>query len=168
MKKTILILAAALTIALDASARRPKVEGDFTVINQERLSVQVNLDYTEAMMDDMPFEKAILDMKYTREQWDQIVVPELAAKFCASANRECKSVLLSNATNSLYTITVRAITVDDDGETEAVVTLRENATNAVLGEVTLNADGGRYGSWTNLMGDAMERMGETLGKIIDD
>lgn len=168
MNKSFLILALGLTIALNVYARGPKITGDFTIINQENLSVQVNLNYAEALMDDLPFDKAILEMKYTRDQWDQIAIPELTAKFCKAANDECKCILLPHATNSVYTITLRAVEVDDDGETKAIITLHDNTTHTVLGEVTLEADGGRYGSWVNLMGDAMERMGKELGKIIDD
>lgn len=168
MKKVFIFFTAMLIIVWNANARGPKVTGDFTIINQESLSVQVCLNYAEALMDDMPFDNALLEMKYTREQWEQNAIPELTAKFCNAANDECKCVLVSQAINPQYSITVRAVEVDDDGETKAIVTLYENTSNAILGEVTLEADGGRYGSWVNLMGDAMERMGKELGKIIDD
>lgn len=169
MKKYFVLFVLSLFLVVYADAKKPKITGSVSVINVEGTAVDVHLDYTSAEMDDMSFEKALSKMELTKEQWNQTIVPTLISNFCKGANNECKALFRqATATPAQYALTIQALTVDDDGETEAKLILKDTATGEILGEAVMNADGGRFGSWQNLMGDALERMGEEFGELVDE
>lgn len=169
MKKCYVQIILSLFVALFANAKGPNIIGSFSALDDDRVVVDVKLDYTSAEMDDMSFEKALYVMEFTKEQWDLTIVPILISRFCEEANNECDAFFREeSATPSRYKLEIKVLSVDDDGETEARLTLVDNVTGYMLGEVVLNADGGRFGSWHNLMGDALARIGKELGELVDD
>ena len=65
-----------------------------------------------------------------------------------------------------YQLVFKVITVDDDGETNGNLLLLDKD-GIVIGEAEkFNANGGHFGSQTNLMGDAAERLGKKIAQFI--
>lgn len=103
------------------------------------------------------------------EYWRNECYREFLSKFCLNAFDETQDVGLKIGVfpDANYTAILLVETVDDDGEISGKMRIEETKTGiekAVLMKV--HGEGGRWGTIENLIGDAMERTGKSVGKYI--
>jgi len=66
--------------------------------------------------------------------------------------------------NAKYKLTVKVMTVDDDGDTQAYIFISDIDSHEIKSQFFLEANGGRWGSFANLSGDAMENIACSIGR----
>lgn len=122
--------------------------------------LNVVFDYSEAVLDGMTIEAmASLD-----ENWEK-GSKEAMARFCKEFVKHCQvtpALFVGPYPEAKYTLTLKVLKVDDDGECYVDVIISDNDGNIILNAPKMNGDGGRFGSFTNLMGDGYENLSRKL------
>lgn len=144
-----------------ASVKAQKVSnGSFRVLANET-AVSLSIDYTASRIDKVPFDVFLEG----ENQWDE-AYKDISLKLVKEANRYSGGLKYLNKKTENYQLVFKAITVDDDGETYGSLLLLDKD-GKVIGEAEkFNANGGHFGSQTNLMGDAAERLGKKIAQFI--
>lgn len=94
---------------------------------------------------------------------------EICSKFIESANEELpKGIYLTGNKEriSRYILKLHVVSVDTDGETDLYAMVFDTMDKKLVYQKLYNANGGHFGSLTNLMGDAAKRLGKKVGKDI--
>lgn len=131
------------------------------VFAQETLNVE--FDFSKANIDGVK-ESALLNIGGERASDWKRDKEEICAKFIfALHNKVDQEIEVGHYADAKYTLVFIPASFDDDGEVRGSVNIinKEGGVVAVIEKV--NGDGGRWGSFTNLCGDAMERAGENVG-----
>ena len=151
----------AIMILCVASVKAQKVSnGSFKVLANET-AVSLSIDYTDSRIDKVPFDVFLEG----ENQWDE-AYKDISLKLVKEANRHSDGLKYLNKKTENYQLVFKAITVDDDGETNGNLLLLDKD-GIVIGETEkFNANGGHFGSQTNLMGDAAERLGKKIAQFI--
>ena len=156
--KRVSILAVLLLSVISIHAQKV-TKGSFSVLANEK-TVNITIDYKDSKIDKVPFE-AFLE---SEEKWEE-GYKEIMSKFIKSVNQNSNIIYTSKqATN--YQLVFKAINVDEDGETSGNLLLLDKDGNVIAIAEKFNANGGRFGSQTNLMGDASERLGKKVAQFI--
>lgn len=157
--KQLFIIAIMLLGTFTLSAQKV-TKGSFGVLANEDV-VNVSIDYKNSRIAKVPFDVFLEIEENWEEGYDEII-----KKFVIGANQKSKSIkyLFNKATN--YQLVFKAVKVDDDGETRGSLVLL-NADESIVAEAEgFHAEGGRFGSQMNLMGDAAERLGKKVAIFI--
>ena len=158
MKKTCLIL---LTILSVASSYAQKVtKGSFSALANEK-TVSISIDYSESTIDKVPFE-AFLEVE---DKWEE-GYDEIMLKLIKSVNRNSGGIIYTKKGETNYRLVFKATSVDRDGETNGYLQLLDKDDKIVGVAEKFNANGGSFGSQTNLMGDAAERLGKKISQFV--
>jgi hypothetical protein len=123
--------------------------------------VNISIDYKESKIDRMPFE-AFLE---TEEKWEE-AYKDIMLKLIKSANQNSGGIVYTSKQTTDYQLIFKAIIVDRDGETSGNLLLLDKDGNVIGEAEKFNANGGHFGSQTNLMGDASERLGKKIAQFI--
>jgi len=128
--------------------------GSFSALANENI-VSVTIDYKNAKIDKVPFEVFVEG----EEEWEKDY-KSILLNFVKAANRSGGGIKYVTKPTGSYQLVFRAIVVDDDGETTGDLLLLDKNNNVIGVAERFHARGGRFGSQTNLMGDAAERLGK--------
>ena len=109
----------------------------------------------------MPFEVFL----ETEEKWEE-GYKEIMLKFIKSLNQNSGGIFYTSKQTTDYQLVFKAIIVDRDGETAGNLLLLDKDRNVIGLAEKFSANGGHFGSMTNLMGDASERLGKTVAQFI--
>lgn len=90
---------------------------------------------------------------------------ELCTKFIDNANEKSfKGFYFSGNRVSQYILKLHVTKVDPDGETYLYAMVFDTVEKKLIFQKMYNGNGGTFGSLTNLMGDAAERLGKKVGR----
>ena len=129
-------------------------------------SVLCEIDFSEGVYDSEKFDlnELIADVG---DDWEKDS-KEVLAKFRRSSNDKLESIgliLVRTATDKTnYKMVVVPQKVDDDGEVYLKILFYKIGEDKEVAEVSLNANGGTFGSFMNLFGDGMTNAGSKFGK----
>ena len=144
-----------------ASVNAQKVTmGSFSVLANET-AISLSIDYTESKIDKVPFDIFLEGEKNWEEEYREITL-----KLVKEANRSGGGMKYLTKKSENFHLVFKAITVDDDGETRGNLLLLDKDGNVIGVAEKFDANGGRFGSQTNLMGDAAERLDKKVGQFI--
>lgn len=135
-------------------------KGSFESLSNEK-SVRITIDYSESTIDKMLFE-AFLEVE---ENWEE-GYHDIMQKFIKSLNKYGGGLIYSAKKETNYQLIYKATKVKDDGETYGYLLLLDKGGNIIGAAEKFNANGGRFGSQTNLMSDAAERLGKKIAQFI--
>lgn len=125
-------------------------------------TISFKLDYSESMIKNIPFE----DFVDLEENWE-LGYKEITAKFLAEANDELGGkLILSSKKETEWQIVLKLDRVDDDGGSFGSLYLYDKNGNVLAETSKIHGVGGKFGTQLNLMGDAAERMGKQVGRIL--
>ena len=91
---------------------------------------------------------------------------KISLKLVKEANRHGGGMKYLTKKTENYQLVFKVITVDDDVETKGNLLLLDKDGNVIGAAGKFNVNGGRFGSQTNLMGDAAERLGKKIAQFI--
>lgn len=135
-------------------------KGSFDPLANEK-SVRITIDYSESTIDKMPFE-AFLEVE---ENWEE-GYHDIMQKLLKSVNKYGGGLVYSAIKETNYQLVFKATKVDRDGETYGYLLLLDKGDNVIGAAEKFNANGGSFGSQTNLMSDAAERLGKKIAQFI--
>ena len=135
-------------------------KGSFRALANET-TVSLSIDYTDAKIDKVPFDIFLEG----EEKWEE-GYREIMLKLIREANRSGGGMKYSSQRTGNYQLVFKALKVDRDGETTGNLLLQDKDGNVIGEAEKVNANGGRFGSQTNLMGDAAEKLGKKIGQFI--
>lgn len=125
--------------------------------------VSIVFDFSGAYIDGVPgarylelnqHAKAKKNLTF-REELDKYI-PEVMQRFKDAISDELKDFRFSLAPGSPYTLVVKMLEVDKDGRDNTSEFIFFNENGQSLGGISMKSKGGRFGGFTNLMGDAYE------------
>ncbi len=125
--------------------------------------VSIVFDFSKAYIDGVPgnrylelnqHAKAKKDLTF-REELDTYL-PEVMQRFNDALGDELKDFRFSLVPGSPYTLLVRMLEVDKAGRENTSEFIFFNQSGQPLGGISMKSKGGRFGGFTNLMGDAYE------------
>lgn len=135
--------------------------GSFASLAKEK-RVSVKFDYSESKIDYVPFDVFL----ESEENWDS-GYRDILLKFVKAANQNGGGMTYSSKEEvDSYKLVFKAKKVDRDGETTGSLVLLDKEGNIVGIADGFNANGGKFGSQMNLMGDAAERLGKKVARFI--
>ena len=134
--------------------------GSFSVLTNET-AVSLCIDYTDSKIDRVPFDVFLEG----ESKWEE-AYKEISLKLVKEANRHGGGMKYLTKKTENYQLVFKVITVDDDGETKGNLLLLDKDGNVIGAAGKFNVNGGRFGSQTNLMGDAAERLGKKIAQFI--
>ena len=136
-------------------------KGSFSVLANEK-TVNVKIDYTESKIDKVPFE-VFLELE---NKWDE-AYHGIMSKFIIEANKNSDGIQYFMKKNENYQLVFKAISVSKYGSTTGNLLLLDKNENVIGVAEGFEAQGGRYGSQTNLMSDASEELGKIIARYIN-
>ena len=162
--KKITVLLLAFFISLTGYAQK-LVSGSLAeVFRQETLNVAV--DYSKASIDGIK-ESSLLNIGGERAKDWQRDKEEINSKFILALHLKINDIIeVGRYPDANYTLVFIPTSFDDDGEVNGYAEIIDTDGTSVAKIEKINGDGGRWGSFTNLCGDAMERAGENVGKLL--
>ena len=102
-----------------------------------------------------------------RAYWNEEVKNSLRIDFVSEFNgRNVLHASYKDNPKANYIATAYILTVDSDGKTGFEVVFTKRGSDTILAKIKLNANGGRFGTLENLMGDAYKRAGKSLAKFL--
>lgn len=125
--------------------------------------VSIVFDFSGSYIDGVPCKrylelnqhaKAKKDLTF-REELDTYI-PEVMQRFKDAMSDELGDFRFSLAPGSPYTLVVKMLEVDKDGRNNTSEFIFFNENGQSLGGISLKSKGGRFGGFTNLLGDAYE------------
>ena len=111
------------------------------------------------------------DFAATKSESDQVKwensKKQFLAKFMAGFNKRVSGKILAGIFPDVkYKLTVIMLTLDDDCDMVAQVVFSEQNSTTPIAVFSLKGNAGRFGSQSNLIGDACLDAGEKTGKFI--
>lgn len=125
--------------------------------------VSIVFDFSGSYIDGVPCRrylelnqhaKAKKDLTF-REELDTYI-PEVMQRFKDAMSDELGDFRFSLAPGSPFTLVVKMLEVDKDGRNNTSEFIFFNENGESLGGISLKSKGGRFGGFTNLLGDAYE------------
>lgn len=172
MKKSFTLIILCLVVAVSATAQRQKLKKtDFAFIANAK-TIDVVFDYSKAHIAGFTLDEFFEKKSYEETEgtaWKDYFmnkfVPKLRLFFIHAANEELGTApfRLAHSTKSNYVMQVSFTDVDDDGESDATITITYMDKSVTF---EANGEGGVFGSLENLMGDATKDMGESVGEYL--
>lgn len=161
MKKLILIVSV-LFASVVASVQTATLTGSFDALKEENL-LDAEIDFDKGVYKLIPVEEFV----NVTPDWEKIK-EETTDRFFQGLNKTLKlthkAAVKTGRQN--FTIEVEIINVDDKGNTISNVQVTDSEGKAIAKIEHLYGKGGRYGTFSNLMGDGLESTGEKIGRMI--
>ena len=160
------VLAVSLFLVVGASAQKLK-EGDLSFLKGEN-KLHVVFDYSDLKIEGKK-ETVFLEKKGDKwaTDWNN-AKSEFFEKFTKNANMvlidKDLDLRIGNFPDAKYQITIKVLTLDDDWDMTTEVYFAKDS--KILAVVDLKGSAGKFGSPTNLTGDAMKDAGTRFGKFI--
>ena len=136
------------------------IKGSFGILANQSV-VSVKIDYTDSKIDKVPFELFLEREK----NWDK-GYRDILYKFVKAKKKKSDGIMYLIKDTLNYQLVFKATIVDDNGSTKGFLYLIDRD-NRIVGEAgAFKANGGRFGSQMNLMGDASERLGKKVAAFL--
>lgn len=134
------------------------------VFAQDTLNVRV--DFSEAKIDGIK-ESSLLNIGGERaDDWKRDK-DDICSKFILALHYKIDEEMeVGRYDTAKYTLVFIPRTFDDDGEVRGYASIINQDGDIIATIDKINGDGGRFGSFTNLCEDAMERAGESVGRYL--
>ncbi len=167
MKKIVpfFILCFGISISSLAQTHKQKSE-DFAFICNAK-TIDVVLDYSKAHIAGFTLDEFLEKKSYEEAEgyFMNKFVPKLRLYIIQAANDELyfAPFRLSHSTDSKYLMKVMFTDVDDDGESDATITISYMDKSVTF---DANGEGGKFGSLENLMEEAAKNLGESIGEYL--
>src|SRR5574344_971584 len=156
------------------------IDGSLDALKNEN-KVGIAFDYSEASINGYSIDELInsidKEIQYSGWEkedggWDANTRDNIYIKgeFTSSLNvslREHGSNLKAAYSGAFnYKLVVCVIDVDNCGDTFGIINLVPVNSTQILAKIAFYSPGGRHGSISNLLGDAMQRAGESIGRLL--
>lgn len=125
-------------------------------------NINLELDFSNTIVDDMQ-KRDFEDLTKAAEMmWYRLLIDEL--------NEEVDedNLIFGDFSDSSFTVLCHVVSISVNGSTQLDVRFVDTETLEERKKVQINGRGGVFGSFANLVGDAMKRCGENLGELIHD
>lgn len=165
MKKFLLIALQFVLLSTSAFAQKQWSEPIAKIKGENRINITV--DYSKALMKGQPSETFIASEK----DWDE-GVQEIYGRMLDAYNKVAivggkSRIAAGNFPDAKFSFKVVPTSIADNGNTIADVSLIDNTSGETLyTEYNAYAKGGKFGTFINLTGDAMENMGKYLAYLV--
>jgi len=166
MKKNIL-MALLLVATIGVSAQNLAV-GSLDFLNGET-EISIAFDYSQLKISGQAEKSyALLKNESWGTNWENAKKTAFIEKFIRSLNSELveKNLSFDNLPTAKYLATIKVLTLDNDWNMNTEVIFTRQNESKTLAVLTLKGKAGRFGSDTNLTGDAMCDAGKKLGKFL--
>lgn len=170
--KLILVLGIALLATQKGNAQKITEGSLFPIYGQEVINCA--FEFTDSEIGGMPFDEFVewkmgdgrQNRDFDEELDNEIVHCQMI--FMEHANEKLKGTRLAKRLSAKYTLTVKLATMDMYGRDNTCdYIFTETESGKKIAVIRMDAHGGRFGSFTNLMGDAFEEAGENFGKFLN-
>lgn len=156
-----------ISLPLSTSAQK-LVEGSLLPLKGQTV-IDCATDFDSAEIGGLPLDEFMeyqaddsMDRGFEREYHQ--AERECWMKFVEEANKRMKLVRFAKKKDAPFLMTIKLITMDKDGRNNVChYIFSEKQTGNVIAIVEAKNKGGRFGSFTNLMGDAFEYAGCSFG-----
>ena len=104
-----------------------------------------------------------------KEHWKTTCYKQFLGKFCIKANSITRAIGLSlgEFPEARYTALFQVQSIDDNGSTSGLMIIKDNVCDKEIVIIDrLYGQGGKFGTFENLISDAMERLGTQFGDFI--
>lgn len=163
-----IILVVTLTWISTATSAQKLIEGSFYPLKGQTV-IDCTTDFDNAEIGGLPLDEFMeykaddsMDRGFEREYHQ--AERECWMKFVDEANKRMKNVRLAKKKDAPFLMTIKLITMDKDGRNNVChYIFTEKLTGNIIAIVEAKNKGGRFGSFTNLMGDAFEYAGSSFG-----
>lgn len=170
MKKYFLIITLIITMSslFEPLFAQKLIEGSLAPLKGQTV-IDCTTDFDHADIGGLPLDEFIeykaddaLDRGFEREY--QQAERECWMKFVDEANKRMKLTRLARKQDAPFLMTIKLITMDKDGRNNVChYIFTDKNTDQVVAIVEAQNKGGRFGTFTNLMGDAFEYAGSSFG-----
>lgn len=124
--------------------------------------ININISYSEAII--AGFEEA--DILSFEQDWEKDQ-PRLYAKFHEYFCRAMKDKLIGGKISKAnYTLEVRPLDIKRNGDMKAYFVIIDKQGVEKFRSKSYNAEGGRFGSFLNLVGDGMQSLGKKTASLL--
>ena len=134
-------------------------QGSFDPLKGEK-KIQVEFDYTDAIMKKMTY----VDYVAQEANWET-GKKEILMKFIIEFNTATKGKIVATTEDTNYKLIFKVSEVEKRGDTEAVGSIVDAEGKVIATIKDIEAEGGKWGTHINLMGDAAQNMGAALGRF---
>lgn len=165
MNKVLFSLFFSLLMAFNASATKLVItEGTLSAIKTDG-PVSISINFNDATVDGITLDAYLVDMNQQDEFAAEI--NNYYADFIKRFNRDCKLFMLTRSGNRDVELTVNVKTINSKGN-EATIdyVFTDMSTGQRLAVLTGTTKEGRFGSFSNLVGDVIREAGGDLGSFV--
>lgn len=164
--KNLIFTLLTLCLCITSYAQQVK-EGSFSILKTEE-RINFEIDYSQATIYNLDYEDFILG----EDDWTDDY-HELVSKCMMEANDKLSGIIMfSNKIKTNYKLIFNVIRVSGNGTTNGNTygnLILMDDTNQIIAEAgSFYGKGGIFGSKTNLMGDAIEVIGEKIGIFLKE
>jgi hypothetical protein len=128
----------------------------------------VEMDYSQTRFDKKVSEDFFMIANNRNPNFETTYKKEMLLKFIVSINSYlpdgCR--VKENSQNAEYKIIVRVMSLNGDKDTNADILITRTDSSEILAQFAVYGEAGKYGSFANLSGDAMVKVGEKAGKFL--
>ena len=167
MKKLLLtlIFALGLLLSVNVSAARFFItEGDFAAVNSDA-PVKIVIDFDSTMVDGLSLDEFLTDINHRAEF--KMEVNKYYADFIKRFNSHCEHLTLTRSGDRELQLTVNVKSIVPKGNVADIeYVFTDVATGKRLAVVTGTIKEGRYGSFSNLVGDVIREAGGDFGDFV--
>lgn len=154
-------------------SRGPKIQsGSLSALHGEK-EINIEIDFSQSKIKGLSEEEFLWDqcMKSNmgegwREYWKTTCNRQLVGKFCSKANEVTRNLglRLGAFPEAQYTALFQVQEVKKNGATSGLLIIQDNASGEAIAVLErFFGVGSKVGSFENLIGDAMGRLGTKLG-----
>jgi len=172
MKKYLLL--ALLLVATGGLMAQERISGDITPLLKAK-SVRVEFDFSKAMFNGLTMQQFV-DRDYVddygKADWKRSIMDpacDTKMRFITKYNKVTKGAAVPYAVAENHAGAVMLFKfghIKRNGTFDAIVEVMMNGKQ--IATYKMEAKGGKFGSFTNLLGDACERAGGKMGKLLRD
>ena len=142
-------------------------EKDFSFLKGVK-EFSVEMDYSQTRFDRKLAEDFFMIQNNRNPKWEATYKKEMLLKFMVNANSYlpdgCR--IRENSQNAEYKIIVKVITLNENKDTNAEILITKINSSEVLAKFSVYGKAGKYGTYANLSGDAMQKIGKETGLFL--
>ena len=128
----------------------------------------VEMDYSQTRFDKKIAEDFFMIQNTRNPKWEATYKKEMLIKFIVNVNSYlpdgCR--VKENSQNADYKIIVKVKALNGNKDTDADILITKVNSSEVMAKFSVNGKAGKYGSYANLSGDAMEKIGIEVGQFL--
>jgi hypothetical protein len=169
MSRKILCAALLLMASISGISAQKIKEGSLDFLQSET-KINVVVDYSKSKIDGLLYEDWLRKEGKGRQNWEEKGQNEVLWKFLASINKQISkkydNLNFGEYPEVKYTAIIYILKINDDCDFDAEVVFSDIKSDNIVAKTNLHGKAGHFGSFTNLLGDAMINAGKKYGKFI--